>query len=71
MPRAAVTVTKSDCERGYRVACGKIYDMTRVFLWGEFDDCTISWQEARAHAIRYATDWSRTTKRRLVITPTQ
>lgn len=67
MPRAAVTVTKSDSERGYRVACGKLYDMTRVFLWGEFDCGSISWQAARAQAIRYATDWSRTTKRRLKI----
>lgn len=70
MPRAPVTFEKDSAERGYRVSCGKHYHMTRVFIWGEFDDGTISWQAARAHALRYARDWSRASRRPLVnLTP--
>ena len=44
-------IEKCDGENGYRVrnALGSV-----VFLWGEFDDCTITWQRALADARRYA-----------------
>ena len=67
MPKAAVIVRKSEGEQGYRVSCGRLYDMTRVFLWGDFDCGAITWQAARKQAMTYATDWARATRRRLVI----
>ncbi len=67
MPKAAITVSKSLGESGYRVSCGKLYDMTRVFLWGDFDECSITWQEARSQAMRYANDWALASRRKLKI----
>ncbi len=57
MPR--VTVSKDTGQDGYAVrVTGRRSHAThnRVFLWGEFDDCTIPWQAARAQAMRYARD---------------
>lgn len=67
MSKAAITVSRSFGESGYRVSCGKLYDMTRVFLWGDFDECSITWQDARSQAMQYAKDWARTTGRKLKI----
>lgn len=56
---ARVTVSKSEGERGYAVrVTGRKSHAThnRVFLWGDFDDCTITWQAARSQAMRYAAD---------------
>jgi len=57
MPR--VTISRSAGQDGYAVkVTGRKSHAThdRVFLWGDFDDCTISWQAARAQAERYARD---------------
>jgi hypothetical protein len=54
-----VTVTKSEGENGYVVRADlpkRDLNVTRVFLWGTFDDGDISWQRARADANRYADD---------------
>ncbi len=54
MSMQAVTLCKSDCEGGYAVRVPRADHLDRVFVWGTFDECTISWQAARAQAMGYA-----------------
>jgi hypothetical protein len=51
-----VIMEKCHGERGYSVHYGTECDGThaRVFLWGQFDDGDVSWQQARKQARDYA-----------------
>lgn len=61
-----VTVTKSKGEQGYIVKAdlpNRDLNVTRVFLWGDFDDGDVSWQRARADAMRYAEELRQSERR--------
>lgn len=55
MSKAAITISRSVSEdQGYAVRVPGSDHMNRIFLWGTFDEGTVSWQTARAQAVRYA-----------------
>lgn len=61
-----VTVTKSEGEQGYVVKADlpkRDLRVTRVFLWGMFDEGDISWQRARSDARRYAAELEESERR--------
>lgn len=52
-----VVVERNGIEQSYAVYVGGDADLPqydREYIWGEFDDCTVSWQRARADAHKYA-----------------
>ena len=66
MTKRAITFQRDSSEdQGYAVRVPGADHMNRIFLWGQFDECTITWQQARAQAMRYATALSRDLKRKL------
>ena len=68
MPKAAITFERDAGEdQGYAVRVPGADHMNRIFLWGMFDECDVSWQKARAQAMRYAAALSRDLGRPLKI----